>query len=186
MFKFPGNIASRHVVLFEPMDEIGSTACTVITKVLTLSGARVSAGWFTPLWVVIISYGVNILFHISHDLKIPFGDAVSDMELSRLSNHIALDLLVKQNASKITSHFLIDRFHDILRWLENCGHFSRRSASIPPTFVSVTLCSMLKAPVPTTVLSELAFFMAWSAFIILLSWGLTRGEQRAARRWWNV
>lgn len=60
--------------------------------VLPLVLAELS-GWFTILWVPIISYGMLGMFSIAAELQDPFGNDLNDFDLDKEADHIASDLL---------------------------------------------------------------------------------------------
>lgn len=78
-----------------------------------------SSGWFTPLWAVLITHGIGMLFNIASALNDPFGFDIHDIKLNRLSATAALSILDIYMKGTVNNEYLVDETHDTPRWLED-------------------------------------------------------------------
>ncbi|CAN8065431.1 unnamed protein product [Agarophyton chilense] len=77
-----------------------------------------SSGWFTPLWAVLTSYGVGMLFTIGQALSDPFGFDMQDIKLNQLSAEAALKTLDAYSRDRLDIATVVKKDHDTPKWLE--------------------------------------------------------------------
>lgn len=51
------------------------------------------SGWFTILWIPIISYGLLGMFNVAAELQHPYGEDLNDFNLDKEVDHIVIDIL---------------------------------------------------------------------------------------------
>lgn len=142
------------------------------------------------LWSLLITYGVGMLFNIAHALNEPFGYDVQDVNVNRLCSKISRDIIMAYSSARLGPDQLVDPQHETPNWLQgpHSDEFVKNDFSSKNFSLSSLSALILRIRQPRLpVLIGLLFFTLWSAFIVFLTWGLTRGDPRAPGiRWWSV
>lgn len=149
------------------------------------------------LWAVLTSYGVGMLFIISHALNEPFGRNIHGIKLNRLSARIARDLLVMYAACPLSREVLMDENHETPTWLEDSLDFqadklgmTKRITNQAKTTVKSTIDRLRSRPISSSVKFSMLLFLGWCCFIIVLTHQVSQGDAHAQvyeenpPRWW--
>lgn len=136
-------------------------------------------GWFTILWVPIISYGVLGMYTVGCELQNPFGNDLNDIDLDRIADEIVGDVLSIYRQQKSENGSMIEKITPREYWVTQSD--SVKEIAARKLFIQrdkMTRWSKVKEAVVLAVFAvpiwELVGVLLWAATAVWIAFMVSR------------
>lgn len=129
-----------------------------------------------------------MMFNIATELNDPFGYDINDVKLNQIAAQSATDILKLHTEKMISRSYLIDAEHETATWLEDFVSSSSSSEeSMDQRQRTAKKDSFTRHIIPESMRLVIPFilFIAWSSFIIFLTWKFA-DDNEGTTRWWKI